>query len=644
MVLLIMALVAGNSLYSVDGLLTAGSKYEWASTKSIFLVNKEVDHLRWINTVKDLFVKNLKTLNVQLDHTKCGLGKFLYGPEGKALAKSDSELAGLLQEILDPHKMLHESGKQIKQVWKQNHPGLALTLANRLDDHRRWASSLSESLIEKKPVTVQVDPAKCAFGKWLASKEASKLVAAWPEFAEIIKKVKVHHDKLHQSAQEIKTAATPEAKFKLYRDHTLPALDNVAKLFGQAQGLETSLNKAQASAHKIFQSVTLPALTGTQEKLLGLIKRLGQIQQGAQDNMHQTGQRAEWTAIAMSVVGIVLGVLLAVFLTRMITKPITRVVEGLTAGSDQVSSASGEVSSSSQTLAEGASEQAAALEETSASLEEMDSMTKSNAENAQQADSLMREVERIVGEANASMKDMKQAMEKITEASDETAKIIKTIDEIAFQTNLLALNAAVEAARAGEAGAGFAVVADEVRNLAMRAAEAAKNTQTLIESNLSNIKDGSQIVSTTDEAFDRVQEASGQVGGLIKEIAAASSEQAQGIDQISKATADMDKVTQQVAANAEEAAAASEELSSQSESMKDMVGDLVSLIGGRDTNGSVKSHLKLGAGRKKKDHPALPAPGHAQHQVFHASAKNHPSSQTNAEKAIPMEDEDFRNF
>ncbi len=166
--------------------------------------------------------------------------------------------------------------------------------------------------------------------------------------------------------------------------------------------------------------------------------------------------------------------------------------------------ASGQVSSASQQLAAGSSEQAASIEETSSSLEEMSSMTSQNADNAGCADNLMKEVNQVVGQANASMTELTTSMAHISQASEETSKIIKTIDEIAFQTNLLALNAAVEAARAGEAGAGFAVVADEVRNLAMRAADAAKNTADLIEGTVKKVSDGSDLVTKTNDAFTLV--------------------------------------------------------------------------------------------------------------------------------------------
>ena len=292
--------------------------------------------------------------------------------------------------------------------------------------------------------------------------------------------------------------------------------------------------------------------------------------------------------------GTLFAILLGVCLTLSITKPIQRVVEGLSEASDQVAAASSQVSAASQHLAEGSSEQAASLEETSSSLEEMSSMTKQNAGHAGEARKLMQEAGAVVHKVNSHMEEMAQAISEITRSSEQTGKIIKSIDEIAFQTNLLALNAAVEAARAGEAGAGFAVVADEVRNLAMRAAEAARNTSELIQETIKAVRSGNQLTHLTQEAFKENVKVSTHVAQLVDEIATASEEQAQGISQINTAVAEMDRVVQQAAANAEESAGASEEMNAQAEQMRSYVRDLGAIIGGGAHTGTRRSGSKTG--------------------------------------------------
>jgi methyl-accepting chemotaxis protein len=373
--------------------------------------------------------------------------------------------------------------------------------------------------------------------------------------------------------------------------------------------------------------------------------KINQAKEASQNNLSTASYAVRFTWIA-AVCGTVLALLLGIILAVSITRPINLVVEGLTAASEQVSSSSTQVSGTSQELAEGASEQAASIEETSSSLEEMASMTKQNADHANQANHLMIETSAVISKANESMAELTSSMDEISRASEETSKIIRTIDEIAFQTNLLALNAAVEAARAGEAGAGFAVVADEVRNLAMRAADAAKNTAVLIEGTVKKIDEGSEIVEKTSAEFSRVSASSAKMSELVAEIAAASSEQSQGIEQINKAVSEMDKVVQLNAANAEESASASEEMNAQAEKMKEFVQDLVDVIG-NTTDGKNASLARKQQTRQVTRPPkprwssTRPAP---KNPKANGSSKTVVARNTTAAQSIPFDEDDLGAF
>lgn len=282
-------------------------------------------------------------------------------------------------------------------------------------------------------------------------------------------------------------------------------------------------------------------------------------------------------ALLLCVSGVVgLGMLIG----RDITRVFRRVALALAEGAAQVAAASHQVAASSQSLAHGASEQASAIQETSSSLEEIAAMTKRNALGAAEANGEVEESVRIVAGGQAAMQRLLEAIQEIKRSSDETARIMKTIDEIAFQTNLLALNAAVEAARAGEAGRGFAVVAEEVRHLARRAGEAARETTALIETSVRTAERGVGVAGETAAAFESISATAKLVQHHVAEIAAASREQSQGLEQINSAVGQMDSVTQRNAATAEESASASQELNAQAEQLRRAVADLVQLVGG----------------------------------------------------------------
>lgn len=373
------------------------------------------------------------------------------------------------------------------------------------------------------------------------------------------------------------------------------------------------LVQAYESFDTVFRENVVPAIEhemagliakmdGESDKLLSQIEdRVGKvvasINQEARESMADYQDTAKFSRVLVLIISLsatVFGILLGVLLARNITRPIKNIIDELTGGAKQVASAAAQVSDSSQALAQGGSEQASSLEETSATMEQMASMTRKNAENAGQARDLVQEGKTAAERASLSMDELVTSMEQITKASEETAGIIKAIDEIAFQTNLLALNAAVEAARAGEAGAGFAVVADEVRNLALRAAEAANNISQLIAHTTESTQQGSQLVIRTNDDFSGLVESTRKVAELVVEIAAASGEQAQGLEQVNQSLSQIDQVTQSNAASAEESAAASEELSAQAATMEAFVDRLVALVEGRG-----KSALQVDKGSSR---------------------------------------------
>lgn len=302
---------------------------------------------------------------------------------------------------------------------------------------------------------------------------------------------------------------------------------------------------------------------------------------------------------------------LSVGIVMRMNKRLNATTDHLENGSQQLAAASGQVSASSQRLAEGASEQAASLEETSSSLEEIATVTKRNAENAQQAKTFSHEA-RVAAESGlADMENMISAMSEIHKSGDKIAKIIRTIDEIAFQTNILALNAAVEAARAGEAGLGFAVVADEVRNLARRSADAAKETAEIIEESIVKSRAGSEISRQVAEGLTAIVSKAREVDDIVGQISLASQEQSQGVTLINTSVNQLDVVTQSNAAAAEESASASEQLRSQASLLHEMVADLRSMV-----TGKVETQLK-------------PTGGSHEEFFFHASAAGSKSPKKN---------------
>ena len=291
--------------------------------------------------------------------------------------------------------------------------------------------------------------------------------------------------------------------------------------------------------------------------------------------------RQRWIGIVVFAISLVVAaVVVVVMIRRAVVGMLRNAIGTLRTGATQIASAAGQVASSAQSLSMGSNEQAASLEETSASLEQMATMTRTSAKHAQEAAVLVTEVHGLVDDSNKALSEMVVSMESIQESSNKVARIIKTIEEIAFQTNILALNAAVEAARAGAAGMGFAVVADEVRTLAQRSAQAAQDTASLIEASIASTSQGQSRVKRVVASVSAITSSVDKVKGLVDEVSSSTKEQAEGIDQVAEAVSRIEKVTQQTAATAEESAAASEELNAQAETAMAEVERVEAIIGG----------------------------------------------------------------
>lgn len=631
LVALIIVVVGGVGM---NGLRIMGGAFDNAMDKELPVADASMESMIALISGRDLMGEFLITENTEkLNEAEKAFNKSVsdFDQHAEYISKNGStELKQLVQEADGFHSVFQEHSVELmkhQRLYISAEAQADITMTD-FDEHadelRLLLGDYEKELTSIKAIDEKVD----------ASMEAKTIMVEQVALAEeymsleAIEETKEIRDKFKGKDAEFDTleALLPENIKKEHQDFG----ELAKKLFLQHD--EVIKMAAETRKHMTFVDEFSEKADLTMDKIEEIAAKNMDLAMVRADNAAVTANRSIMT---ITLVGFIFGISTGFFLSHSITKPINRVIDGLSEGANQVASASGQLSSASQSLAEGSSEQAASIEETSSSMEEMSSMTKKNSDNASQADNLMKETNQVVNTANESMNQVILSMEHISKASEETSKIIKTIDEIAFQTNLLALNAAVEAARAGEAGAGFAVVADEVRNLAMRAADAAKNTAVLIEGTVKKVNDGSQLVSTTNEAFSKVADSTAKVGDLVAEISEASKEQSNGIEQVNIAISEMDKIVQQNAANAEETASGSEEMSAQAEQLKEYVGELVALVTGKRDQSSSTDRTQTVQTVSHFSKPSAPA---KKKMLFHDTKEVRP------DQVIPFDDNDFKDF
>ena len=493
-------------------------------------------------------------------------------------------------------------------------------LARFRGDHYRLRTAVLEMLHSGKVIEGGDDAAQCGFGKWQAAYRTER-----EELQKSLDATAPAHQRVHAACAQIK-ALVRDGKLDeasaAYFAEMAPAADEFLKNF---DGIVQQGNDALA----LVDAAQQQSLGKCRDTELAVNELVDQIvvsgRNAATQTVAATQRRSavvNTAVLATTISAVVAAMGLGLWMTRSLSRLLIRISTQLHDGAREVNAAAAQVAAAAQQLAEGASEQASSLEESSSALEQMAAMTRTNAGNAKEASGLAEQTRSAAGQGDQTAQRLSAAMTAINESSQKISKVIKAIEEIAFQTNLLALNAAVEAARAGEHGKGFAVVAEEVRNLAQRAAQATRETTTLIEDSVSRAREGSGVATEVGQALTAIFGNAAKTTELIDGISRSSQEQAQGVDQINTAVSQMDRVTQQNAAGAEESASAAEELSAQAQTIQGMVAELVLLVQGH-------SDVSKSPGKSAAQRTATPAHGLARgttHPSLEASASLAPVS------------------
>ncbi|MBS2210807.1 CZB domain-containing protein [Carboxylicivirga mesophila] len=591
------------AIFGINGIVDNASETIDGNKLRSDLEGKYVDHLIWAKEVNRLLTDNEVTeLSVQTDHHLCAFGQWYYGEGREKAQELAPELRPLFDEFEEPHKHLHASAIKLQEEFKQMDWHLSLQLKQAELDHINWMNKVKDAIFisNSKVINVNKDPAQCNFGKWLNSEDLQRLVEQNPDIQTFINQIIEKHEKLHTSvyvAESMQRKGDNEAARKYFNSTIRKNTENVLAELVELGNWSAQHLEGMDKANYIYQHETMAHLE-TMGQLFNMAIDESKKHILTDKVMLDKAQGTQTIVIIFIIIAVVLATILAFFITDNLVKPIKKslrfanevadgdltakvdinqkdeigqlasallnmatqlnnIISNIKTGSDNLAVASQQLTAGAQQISSGVNEQAASAEEISSSMEEMTANIQQNSEHAHEA-------MRVSQRAANSINNVASASANSVEASANINSKIKVIVEIAQQTNILALNAAVEAARAGESGKGFTVVANEIRKLAEKSKEAASAIVELA-------KEGAQISESSNNLLKEIIPDINNTSHLVQEIASASLEQEQGVNQVNAAIHQFSMVTQQNATSAEEMAGSSEELSSQAAELDSMV-------------------------------------------------------------------------